>query len=149
LTGLLFVAVSINVERILRYRGLPERGLETLLVLLGVVVVSTLGLVPGQGRAALGGEVLAAGLLCAGGVALLVIHNWPPPGERKYLASHLVLISPGGVPACGRRREPARRHRRRPVLGPGGDPRGLRRWCGERLGPAGRDPALTGRHQLR
>jgi len=31
LAGLLFVAVSINLERILEYAGLPERALETLL----------------------------------------------------------------------------------------------------------------------
>ena len=36
LLGLLFVAVSINLERILSYKGLPERALETLLLLLGV-----------------------------------------------------------------------------------------------------------------
>ena len=30
LAGLVFVAVSINVERILQYAGLPERALQTL-----------------------------------------------------------------------------------------------------------------------
>jgi hypothetical protein len=35
LAGLLFVAVSINVERIVEYRGLPERALEALVMLLG------------------------------------------------------------------------------------------------------------------
>jgi len=39
LAGLLFVAVSINVERIVRYRGLPERALEALVLLLGVLVI--------------------------------------------------------------------------------------------------------------
>jgi modulator of FtsH protease len=33
LAGLLFVAVSINVERIVHYKGLPERGVETLALL--------------------------------------------------------------------------------------------------------------------
>ena len=33
LAGLLFVAVSINVERILSFKGLPERALEALLSL--------------------------------------------------------------------------------------------------------------------
>jgi hypothetical protein len=42
LAGLLFVAASINVERILSFAGLPERALSTLLLLLGVVVVSVL-----------------------------------------------------------------------------------------------------------
>jgi hypothetical protein len=60
LTGLLFVAVSINIERILGFDGLPERALETLTLLLGVVVVSVVGLIPGQTRTASGVELLAS-----------------------------------------------------------------------------------------
>jgi hypothetical protein len=41
LTGLVFVAVSINVDRIMRLQGLPERALATVLpLLLSVVLVS-------------------------------------------------------------------------------------------------------------
>ena len=58
LLGLLFVAVSINLERILSYEGLPERALETLMLLLGVLVISIVGLMPGQGHVALGLELL-------------------------------------------------------------------------------------------
>lgn len=54
LTGLLFVAVSIHLRAILAYRGLPARALETLALLMGVLLVSVFGLVPGQGRTALG-----------------------------------------------------------------------------------------------
>ena len=63
LAGLVFVAVSINLERILEFAGLPERALQTLLLLLGVVVVSIIGLIPGQSDTALGAELLAAGLI--------------------------------------------------------------------------------------
>ena len=35
LTGLLFVAVSINLARILEFPGLPERAAETIVQLLG------------------------------------------------------------------------------------------------------------------
>jgi hypothetical protein len=62
LAGLVFVAVSINIERILKFRGLPERGLETVLLLVGVLVVSIVGLIPGQGRTALGLELFAVNL---------------------------------------------------------------------------------------
>jgi hypothetical protein len=48
LTGLLFVAVSVNIERILKLPGLPERGALTLLLLLSAVVVSVIALIPGQ-----------------------------------------------------------------------------------------------------
>jgi modulator of FtsH protease len=58
LLGLLFVAVSINLERILSYKGLPERALETLLLLLGVLLVAIVGLIPEQSHIALGVELL-------------------------------------------------------------------------------------------
>ena len=61
LAGLLFVAVSINPERILEYPGLPERALETLLLLIGVLLASIIGLAPGQSRTALGVELLIEG----------------------------------------------------------------------------------------
>ena len=59
LAGLLFVAVSINVDRILKYEGLPERGIEALAMLLAPLIVSIAGLLPGQGHVALGIELLA------------------------------------------------------------------------------------------
>jgi modulator of FtsH protease len=62
LAGLVFVAVSINIERILKFEGLPERGLETVVLLLGVLIVSLVGLIPSQGHAALGIELLAVSL---------------------------------------------------------------------------------------
>jgi hypothetical protein len=65
LAGLVFVAVSINIERILKFPGLPDRALETLLFLVLVLVVSIVCLVPGQSRVALGLELLAVGLAIA------------------------------------------------------------------------------------
>ena len=83
LAGLLFVAVSINVERIVEYRGLPERALEALVMLLGVLVISILGLIPGQDHIALGIELLLTGL--AGGVGVMVLTKRqsvePHPGD--------------------------------------------------------------------
>ncbi|HEX5610610.1 MAG TPA: hypothetical protein VFX45_11035 [Solirubrobacterales bacterium] len=63
LAGLVFVAVSINIERILKFPGLPERGLETVILLLAVLLVSLVCLVPGQSHVALGLELLAVGLV--------------------------------------------------------------------------------------
>lgn len=63
LAGLVFVAISINIERILKFKGLPERGLETVLLLLAVLIVSVVSLIPEQGHAALGVELLAISLV--------------------------------------------------------------------------------------
>jgi hypothetical protein len=65
LLGLLFVAVSINLQRIVGFEGLPERALETLMLLLGVLVLAIAGLMPGQSATALGVEVLTLGLAMA------------------------------------------------------------------------------------
>ena len=62
LAGLLFVAVSINIDRILSSEGLPDRALQVLLQLLALVVVSLLALAPGQAPATLGIELLVVGL---------------------------------------------------------------------------------------
>jgi hypothetical protein len=76
LLGLLFVAVSINLERILSYRGLPERALETLLLLLGVLVVSIVGLIPAQSNVAFGLELLVV----SGVVAVIIFRRQDLPG---------------------------------------------------------------------
>jgi modulator of FtsH protease len=39
LAGLVFVAVSINVQRILQFAWLPARSLRTVMLLIGVVIV--------------------------------------------------------------------------------------------------------------
>lgn len=82
LLGLLFVAVSINLERILKYEGLPERALETLLLLLGVLVVSIVGLIPGQSTIALGLELLVFSASVAGVVLRLPATRAEDTGEE-------------------------------------------------------------------
>jgi hypothetical protein len=61
LAGLVFVAVSINLDRILAYPWLPDRVGETVVLLVAVLVESLLVLAPGQSRVALGAEVLVIG----------------------------------------------------------------------------------------
>jgi hypothetical protein len=65
LLGLLFVAVSINLERILSYEGLPERALETLLLLLMVLVIAIVGLIPAESTVAMGLELLVVAVIVA------------------------------------------------------------------------------------
>ncbi len=64
LTGLVFVGVSINLQKIVSdpRSGLAGRAAEALILLVAVLTVSVLGLVPGQGPGLLGAEVLVVGL---------------------------------------------------------------------------------------
>jgi hypothetical protein len=61
LTGLVFVAVSINLSRILSVTGLTGRAAESLLQLFGVLVIATTALIPRQPPVALGTEFLVMG----------------------------------------------------------------------------------------
>jgi hypothetical protein len=58
LTGLVFVAVSINLSRIISGPGLTGRAAESLMQLFGVLVVSTSALIPGQSAIVLGAQIL-------------------------------------------------------------------------------------------
>ncbi len=69
LAGLVFVAVSINLERILVERNLPARAIQTLVMLVIVVAVSIVCLIPGQDPSALGIELL---ILACGYAVILV-----------------------------------------------------------------------------
>ena len=50
LAGLIFVAVSLNHEQILKQAALPALAASSVSVLVGLVIVSLLGLAPGQGQ---------------------------------------------------------------------------------------------------
>ena len=77
LTGLLVVAVSINIERILAIDALTGRSLSTMVLFIVPLVIGTLLLVPEQPRTALGVELMITGT--AAGVGLLRINR---PGNR-------------------------------------------------------------------
>jgi hypothetical protein len=61
LTGLVFVALSINLKQILAYPGLPARSAEAVLLLLQPVVLGAVALIPGQPLLALGIETVVIG----------------------------------------------------------------------------------------
>jgi hypothetical protein len=73
LTGLVFVGVSINLQKIVSdpNSGLVGRAGEALILLVGVLTASVLVLVPGQGAGLLGAEVLVVGLAACGWIAAI------------------------------------------------------------------------------
>ena len=99
LAGLVFVAVSINVDRILQFKGLPERAMATVLLLLCVVIVSLVGLIPGQDRVALAAELLVVGLVFM--TATLWLTSPGRAGHEasaRHVLSHWFLIAVGTIP---------------------------------------------------
>ena len=98
LAGLVFVAVSINIKRILGFEGLADRALQTVLLLLSVVIVSILALMPGQSRVALGAELLGQGVLITAAVAALTTRGVPPGSPRVWLVGRLTISALGTVP---------------------------------------------------
>ena len=98
LAGLLFVAVSINLKRILMFPHLPARAIEALVALVSVLAVSTWALVPGQPAMAYGLEIGGTGLLVwlAQTVALRMTFS----SARKYprLALRVILCQLAAIP---------------------------------------------------
>ena len=87
LVGLVFVGVSINLEKILAdpASGLTGRAAEALILLVAVLTASTLLLVPGQGETLVGAEVLAVGLAAwgwVGAIQSLRLRGWRTMGPE-------------------------------------------------------------------
>ncbi|MFJ4989006.1 hypothetical protein ACIP9H_35070 [Streptomyces sp. NPDC088732] len=112
LTGLLFVAVSLNAERIAGHPVLRAIAAQTLVLFLAPLVMATVLLVPRQPDWALGTEFITAGL--NGNVSLLVIERRKRrvanvPRRRAGLFDRrdtgivvmLLFVAGGAVLACG------------------------------------------------
>jgi hypothetical protein len=101
LTGLLFVAVSINLDRILAIPALPRRAGATLALLAGLLAAGVFVLVPGQPLPALAAELGGTGLLVAvGGAAELVRVPGGADSPRARHAAVLVLLPAGALVAA-------------------------------------------------
>ena len=99
LAGLVFVAISINVARILQLDGVPELGLVTLLLLIGVLVVSMFGLIPDQSEHAFGVELLLQSAFWTFVIAFLIRRSAVGLGEGGgRLASRVILPVFGTLP---------------------------------------------------
>jgi hypothetical protein len=109
LAGLVFVAVSINLARILMFATLPRRAVETLAIAIGLLLASVLVLVPGQSPVVFGTEILVLG------AAMAVAPHRPGrkvAGRRSAWSAGVVVVRAAGPlgdgdPAAGERGQPA------------------------------------------
>ena len=77
LSGLIIVAISINLQRILSFPQLPGRAAEMLILLVGALTACSFALMPGQPLKVLGGEILGAGLLMTGAPLVIQARQLP------------------------------------------------------------------------
>ena len=99
LAGLLFVAVSINLQGIVKFTTLRMRAVETLSVMIGLLLLAVIMLVPGQSRTVLGIALLALGL----GLALLLLPRRlaikrNPAEPLSWLLTPIAVVSLGSLP---------------------------------------------------
>jgi hypothetical protein len=94
-----FVAVSINIDRILKLEGVADRALATVLLLLIVVIVSIAGLIPGQSQTALGVELLVLGLVFGAQIVRFSLKSLSNPSQHlDWLFARLLVAALGTVP---------------------------------------------------
>jgi modulator of FtsH protease len=89
LAGLLFVALSINLDRIVKLPGLAGRAGETLLLLAGSLVMTLVALIPHESLRLAGVLVLLVGLVVWGVPTVLQIRAWD---RRRYYTRGIAVV---------------------------------------------------------
>jgi hypothetical protein len=92
LAGLIFVAVSINIDQILAFPWLPGRAGSTIAMLMGVLIMGSLALVPDQSYRRLGLEVTVVAVAIWLLLARLQITARRHPDHRNHGAPALKVL---------------------------------------------------------
>jgi hypothetical protein len=100
LAGLVFVSVSINLEKVLEIHGLPGRAGESIVMFAGVLILSICLLLPGQSRTALGVELVVGGALLMTLLVLIALPglNRPTRQPLSWRITRIVLALAASVP---------------------------------------------------
>jgi hypothetical protein len=96
LTGLLFVAVSVNSDVLAASRRLRSRAAQTLVLFMTSVLIAVLLVAP-QPPAALGSELLA--LAVVSGTTLLILDRRAGHSTDRGVASYIERFSPNTITA--------------------------------------------------
>jgi hypothetical protein len=98
LTGLLFVAISINLDQILKFPQLPGRAAGTLGTLLASLAVSGFALTPGQSIRALGWEIVSVGAVVGFQGLMVTLRKQGPDQKATWIIAHVAsLFSPAVI----------------------------------------------------
>jgi hypothetical protein len=112
LTGLLFVAVSLNATRIAEHKALRASAGQTLVLFLTPLIVAAAVLAPGQADWVLGIELIAVALVAGSGLLIIGRSKQSAPDEDRWLielfdrrepsiVAMLLLLSSGATVAAG------------------------------------------------
>ena len=93
LTGLIFVAVSINLSRILEVPRIANRAAESILQMFGALLISMCALVPGLSSLVLGVEVALIGLILWMLVTILQYRSFAREFPRPFISIALAQIA--------------------------------------------------------
>jgi hypothetical protein len=99
LAGLLFIAVSINLKRILEFPSLPTRAAQTLIFFVTPLVTGLLIITPDQGRTALAVELMATALTI-GGIQLYLDLRTERGDEDTLFRQFISVLVPATF-SCG------------------------------------------------
>ena len=94
LGGLVFVGLSLNLNKILAYAALPIRAMLALFLLLLVLIVSSIGLLPGQTLNVIGTEMFIVAIAGWGLVTAMDVHVFRRTklqNRRRYLLNMILL----------------------------------------------------------
>jgi hypothetical protein len=122
LTGLLVVAISINLTRILSFEQLPGRVAEGIITLIGSLVLSSPGLVPNQPPALFGVEALAIGIVIFLIQLIIQLGSWDAiaaVSPTKQYSRAIVGAAPSSLVQPARRSSVRRRQTAIRLLAPG------------------------------
>ncbi len=99
LAGLLAVAVSINLQRILAFANLPGRAAQALILFSTPLVTGLFLIVPKQPRAALASELLVTGIVV--GAVQIVIDARSPRSDQETRLTWVVGRTIPTIVSCG------------------------------------------------
>jgi hypothetical protein len=100
LTGLLFVGVSFNMKKIVEIPTLPDMALRAFVLLVGILLASTVLLIPGQPNVFIGLELLALGAATGGLVGWFGFRNFQRT-ELQYRSSTIFEVTLGEFAVAG------------------------------------------------